>query len=185
MQHTKAVTLAAASDEFTVTYLLENLPAGRELHFAVELNFAGLAADAEDRFFSGLDGSRLGHLGTQLDLTDCEGLGVTDQALGLALDLTLNRRGGIWAFPVQTVHPVEVHPAEGQPGTAQAERIHQSVCVMPHWRVRGDAAGRWAVQMNLRAMTSQGLGSAAGPIAAVASSVRSSSPHAAAFLATR
>lgn len=182
---TKAITLAVASDEFTVTYLLENLPAGRELHFAVELNFAGLAADAEDRFFSGHEGTRLGHLGTRLDLSDCEGLGVTDQALGLALDLTLSRRGGIWAFPVQTVHAAEGHAAERQPGAGPAAPIHQGVCVMPHWRVRGDAAGRWAVQMNLRAMTSQGLGPVAGPIAAMASSLESSSPHRAALLAAR
>jgi alpha-amylase len=31
--------------------------------------------------------------------------------------------------------------------------VHQSVCVQPHWLIKGDAAGRWSVTMNLTAST--------------------------------
>ena len=40
---TKAVTMVAGSERLSITYLLENLPPGRPLHFAIEMNFAGLA----------------------------------------------------------------------------------------------------------------------------------------------
>jgi 4-alpha-glucanotransferase len=138
---TKAVTVFAGSDELGITYLLENLPQGRTLHFAVEMNFAGMPAGADDRFFSGAGGERLGQLGQRLDLTNADTLGLTDQWLDLAVLLELDRSGGMWAFPVETVSQSE----------AGFERVHQSVCVMPHWTVQGDAAGRWAVQMTVRA----------------------------------
>ena len=56
--------------DLEIAYLLENLPADQPLHFAVEFNFAGLPAGADDRYFRDLDGNRLGQLGTRLDLAD-------------------------------------------------------------------------------------------------------------------
>ena len=47
----------------------------RPLHFAVEINFAGLPAGADDRYFYDVDGNRLGQLGTQLDLSETPGPG--------------------------------------------------------------------------------------------------------------
>ncbi len=29
------------------------------------------------------------------------------------------------------------------------EAVHQSVCVMPHWIVQGDVAGRWSVNIDI------------------------------------
>ncbi len=142
---TKAVTLFAGSDEIAITYLLENLPQDRTLHFAIEMNFAGMPAGADDRFFSGGHGERLGQLGQRLDLKDVDTLSLTDQWLELAVTLELDRCGGLWAFPVETVSQSE----------GGFELVHQSVCVMPHWIVQGDAAGRWAVQMTVRASTPQ------------------------------
>src|SRR5690606_16015556 len=91
---TKAITLFAGSDEIGITYLLENLPPNRSFHFAVEMNFAGLPAGADNRFFTGAGGARLGQLGQSLDLLDVDQLGLTDQWLGLAVELEMNRRGG-------------------------------------------------------------------------------------------
>ena len=142
---TKAITLVAGSDEVSVTYLLENLPKDRSLHFAVELNFAGMPSGAEDRYFSSPDGQVLGQLGKRLDIADTDGLGLTDQWLGLDISLDFNQPGGIWAFPVETVSQSE----------GGFELVHQSVCVMPHWNVRADHAGRWAVQITMRAATAQ------------------------------
>ncbi len=40
---TKGITLESEGNTLEITYLLEGLPTDRPLHFAVELNFAGLA----------------------------------------------------------------------------------------------------------------------------------------------
>jgi len=140
---TKAITIVAGSDEVSVTYLLENLPKDRSLHFAIEMNFAGMPSGADDRYFTSRDGDILGQLGKRLNLADTDGLGLSDQWLGLDVHLDFDRPGGIWAFPVETVSQSE----------AGFELVHQSVCVMPHWSVRADQAGRWAVQLVLRAAT--------------------------------
>ena len=50
---TKGLTLDAGSSTLQVAYLLENLPTDRQLHFAVEMNFAGLPANAYGRNFLG------------------------------------------------------------------------------------------------------------------------------------
>ncbi len=136
---TKALTLVAAEESLHVTYLLENLPQ-EPLHFAIEMNFAGLPAGADDRFFADSQGNWLGQLGTQLDLKQTDGLSLTDQWLGVSVDIELDRESEIWAFPVETVSQSE----------AGFELVHQSVCVMPHWMIRADASGRWAVQMTVR-----------------------------------
>ncbi|WP_153557805.1 alpha-amylase/4-alpha-glucanotransferase domain-containing protein [Roseimaritima sediminicola] len=137
---TKAVTMAAGSDTLEITYLLENLPVDRPLHFGIEFNFAGLPAGADDRFFSDGQGNRLGQLGHAQDLVDATALNLTDQWLGIDVGLEIDRPSGIWAFPVETVSQSE----------GGFELVHQSVCVQPHWLVSGDADGRWAVKMWLQ-----------------------------------
>lgn len=136
---TKAVTMVAGGDQLEIAYLIENLPADRTLNFGVEFNFAGLPAGADDRFFSDGDGRRLGQLGESLDLDDTFSLGLTDQWLGVSVRLNCDRPSSIWAFPVATVSQSE----------GGFELVHQSVCVQPHWMVRGDVDGRWAVRMQL------------------------------------
>lgn len=136
---TKAITMSTGSDRLSVAYLLENLPPGRPLHFAIELNFAGLPAGADDRYFTDEHGNRLGHLGQQLDLRDAKSLSLSDRWLGIDVGLDIDRPSGIWAFPIETVSQSE----------GGFELVHQSVCVMPHWMVTGDAEGRWVVQMEI------------------------------------
>lgn len=138
---TKAVTLVAGSDRLSITYLLENLPPGEPLHFAIEMNFAGLPSGADDRYFSDGDGNPLGQLGEQLDLHDATGIGLSDRWLGIDVSLDIDRPSGIWAFPIETVSQSE----------AGFELVHQSVCVQPHWIVTADADGRWAVQIEMAA----------------------------------
>ena len=136
---TKAITMVAESNRLRFTYLLEHLPVNQPLHFAVEMNFSGMPAGAEDRYFSDIDGNRLGQLGEQLDLSDALGLSLSDRWLGIDVSLEIDRPSGIWAFPIETVSQSE----------AGFELVHQSVCVQPHWIVNGDADGRWAVQIEL------------------------------------
>jgi alpha-amylase len=143
---TKEITLAPRADSVHVRYLLENLPrAGQNggsppLHFAVELNFAGLAAGADDRYFY-FDGQpRAGQLQTVHDLAGANRIGLVDEWLGLDVCLTLSRSGGLWTFPVQTVSQSE----------GGFELVHQSTAVVPHWQVEPDGAGRWEVTLGLR-----------------------------------
>jgi len=142
---TKGLTLDAGSSTLEIAYLLENLPQERPLHFAVELNFAGMPSDADDRFFHDTEGNRLGQLGTQLDLSDADGLGLADQWLGIDVSLTASQPTHFWAFPVETVSQSE----------AGFELIHQSVAVLPHWHVRPDKHGRWSVTLQLALSTSR------------------------------
>ncbi len=136
---TKAVTLMAGSDRLSITYLLENLPPGDRLHFAIEMNFAGLPSGADDRYFSDTEGNQLGQLGERLDLHDVTGLSLSDRWLGIDVALEIDRASGIWAFPIETVSQSE----------AGFELVHQSVCVQPHWIVTADADGCWAVQIEI------------------------------------
>lgn len=142
---TKAVTLVAGSERLSITYLLENLPPGEPLHFAIELNFAGLPGGADDRYFSDGEGHHLGQLGTKLDLTDATSLNLSDRWLGIDVGLEFDRPSGIWAFPIETVSQSE----------GGFELVHQSVCVQPHWIVTSDADGRWAVQIEMTAACEQ------------------------------
>ena len=142
---TKGVTLSAGDSGLEVAYLLEDLPLDRPLLFAVEFNFAGLPAGADDRFFYQADTTqRLGHLGTQLDLRDARQLGLADLWQGIHLVWETSQPAGVWTFPVETVSQSE----------GGFELVHQSVVVQPYWMVRADAARRWSVTMRLNIDTS-------------------------------
>ena len=134
---TKAVTMDAGG--VSIAYLLENIPSHRSTRFAVEMNFAGLPAGADDRYFSDVDGNRLGQLGQTLDLSDATGLSLSDRWLGIDVDLRIDRPSGVWAMPIETVSLSE----------AGFEAVHQSVSVQPHWHVVPDSDGRWAVTMRI------------------------------------
>ncbi|MGE3776765.1 MAG: alpha-amylase/4-alpha-glucanotransferase domain-containing protein, partial [Pirellulaceae bacterium] len=141
---TKGVTLAAGGHTLEIAYLLENLPANRPLHFAVEFNLAGLPAGAGDRYFyRGEPAHQLGHLGTRLDLQDVDGLGLVDEWLGIDVRWTANRPSQLWTFPVESVSQSE----------GGFELVHQSVVLQPHWMVFPDAEGRWSVTMQLGVST--------------------------------
>ena len=134
---TKAVTLSAGSSTLEVAYQLEGLPKGKPLHLAVEFNFAGMPAGADGRYFQDTAGKRLGQLGTRLDLSKVNGLGLVDQWLGIDVLMKASRPTAIWTFPIESVSQSE----------AGFELVHQSVVVMPHWLVTPDADGTWRVVM--------------------------------------
>ena len=138
---TKEIRLAGDSDGLEVRYILDNLPRQTPLCFAVEFNFAGLAAGADDRYFYHANQSRAGQLQTWQDLSNADRIGLVDEWRGLDVSLTLSRRGGIRAFPIQTVSQSE----------CGFELVHQSTVVLPQWSIEADDHGRWEVSMNLRA----------------------------------
>jgi alpha-amylase/alpha-mannosidase (GH57 family) len=141
---TKGVTLEAGSDQIEIAYLLEGLPQGRDIPFAVELNFAGLPAGADDRYFHDAGHRRLGQLGSRLDLDPSSDLSLTDEWLGVDVGISLSKPASLWTFPIQTVSGSE----------GGFELVHQSVAVLPRWKVRGDHQGRWTVTIVLHVDTS-------------------------------
>jgi alpha-amylase len=154
---TKGLTLDAGSSTLQVAYLLENLPQNHPLHFAVELNFAGLPAGADDRYFSDAGGNRLGQLGTRLDLADVFGLNLTDEWQGIDVGLKMSRKTRFWTFAIETVSQSE----------GGFELVHQSVAVLPHWIVEADKDGRWSVTMQLSLDTSRAEAKMPAEVAAI------------------
>jgi len=139
---TKGVTLQSGSNILEIAYLLEGLPRDRAMHFSIEFNFAGLPSGADDRYFhagGALRNHHLGQLGSRLDMTESAGLGLTDEWLGIDVDLAFSRPTAIWTYPIETVSQSE----------GGFELVHQSVAVQPHWHVEGDSEGRWSVSIQL------------------------------------
>jgi alpha-amylase len=141
---TKGLTLEAGQQTLEIAYLLEGLAPRELVHFGVEFNFAGLPAGIDDRYFHDAERRPLGHLGTQLDLTDVDSIGLADEWLGIDVELRSDRPTRFWTFPIETVSQSE----------AGFELVHQSVVVHPHWLAEADRDGRWSVTMTLAMDTS-------------------------------
>ena len=143
----KAVTLNEGSNDLEISYRLSNLPPEYRMHFAVELNFAGMPGGAENRYFHGAggpDGQRFGNLSTNLDLSGVTELGLFDDWLGLDVRFSTDRATDFYAFPIETVSQSE----------SGFELVHQSVAVQPHWRIVPEETGVWEVEMRLALDTS-------------------------------
>ena len=136
---TKSVTLEAGSSTWKSPTCSKACRTDRPLHFAVEFNFAGLPSGADDRYFYGDDRQRFGQLGTRLDLPTPTSWAWSTSGWASTSAWRFLAPRGIWTFPVETVSQSE----------GGFELVHQSVAVMPHWIVQGDADGRWSVVMNL------------------------------------
>ena len=122
-----------------VRYELERLPAGLPIHFGVEFNFAGLPANAGDRFYYDQRGRKLGHLGESLQVAPQSRIGLVDEWQGLDVCLETSRPAAIWAIPVQTVSQSE----------GGYELVHQSCSVLPRWEFAAPADGKWSVDLTL------------------------------------
>ena len=101
----KTITLDAGSATLDVHYVLEELPEGVPLRFAVELNLAGMAGHADDRYYSDPDGRRLGMLDARLDLHEPTAYSLTDEWLDLGVGLTWSVPGGALVLPGRDGEP--------------------------------------------------------------------------------
>jgi alpha-amylase len=142
---TKGLTLEAGGQALEVSYLLEGLPPGETVHFGVEFNFAGLPAGCGDRYFHDARRNSLGHLGACLDLNSVDYLGLSDEWLGIDIELASDQPMHVWTFPIETVSQSE----------AGFELVHQSIVVHPHWWIEAGRDGRWSTTMTLGIDTSQ------------------------------
>ncbi len=127
-----------------VVYRLENLPPDVPIHFAVEFNFAGMAAGAPDRYFYDANRQQLGQLETVQSLPATNRIGLVDEWLGVDASLDLSCPAEIWTFPIQTISQSE----------GGFELVHQSSVVVPHWQFTADQSGRWGVRIAMNIDTS-------------------------------
>ncbi|MFO0909884.1 MAG: alpha-amylase/4-alpha-glucanotransferase domain-containing protein [Isosphaeraceae bacterium] len=133
----KTLTLRAGSPALQVDYSLDELPEGVPIHFAIELNLAGMAGHADDRYYSDVAGQRLGMLDSTLDLADRRGVTLTDEWLNLVVGLEWTQPGGLWAFPIETVSQSE----------GGFEKVYQSSAVVPHWIIQADSSRHWDLSL--------------------------------------
>jgi alpha-amylase len=124
--------------------LIEGLPPGELVHFGVEFNFSGLPGGCDDRYFHDAHRNPLGQLGSRLDLKDVDNLSLTDEWLGIDVELHSDQPMHVWTFPIETVSQSE----------GGFELVHQSVVVHPHWYIRAGNDGRWVTTMTLAIDTS-------------------------------
>ncbi|VAX41398.1 Alpha-amylase [hydrothermal vent metagenome] len=130
-----------------IHYKLSQLPPNVPIHFAVEFNFAGMAAGQSDRYFYNDAGSQLGQLETIHSLESEQHLGLIDEWLGLDASVELKKPTSFWTFPIQTISQSE----------GGFELVHQSTAVVPHWHIVADETGCWSTSIVLTLDTSAAL----------------------------
>lgn len=136
----KVVVLSSdRPNEILVQYQLSEFPRDVPLHFAVELNFAAMPGNADDRYFYDASGSRMGTLDKQLDLEQTDRISLVDEWLGLDVSVELSRASSIWTMPVETISQSE----------GGFELVHQSVAVVPHWEFVMPADGPWVIDLRI------------------------------------
>lgn len=120
---------------YAVRYRL-HLPAEETFHFAVQMNFAGMPGQCDDRYFYDAEHLRQGNLSTRLDWTDVSFLGLADEWLKLDVAIQSSRPTNFWTYPVETVSNSE----------GGFEAVHQSVGVLSHWQI----SGAWEVRLEVK-----------------------------------
>jgi len=142
---TKIVSLdVRRGGELEITYELESLPPGIPIHFGVEFNFAGMAAEADDRYYYDAEGQPLGQLQAVRSVDCAKRIGLIDEWIGIDVSVETSKPAGIWLFPIQTISQSE----------GGFELVHQSSAVVPHWEFVVPHDGRWSVKLVLSIDTS-------------------------------
>lgn len=136
----KGITFSSGSDTIEIAYKLEGLPQNYKIHFGIELNFAGLPAGADDRYYFDENGDKLGGFGSKLDLHEISRLGLRDEWLGLKIDIEWSEPCHLYGFPIEAVSQSE----------GGFELVHQSVCLQPHWYIIPDSQGAWSNEFKLK-----------------------------------
>jgi len=135
---------SARGGELQIQYALSQLPADVPIHFAVEFNFAGMAAGAPDRYYYDARGRQIGQLESVLDLEKTERIGLIDEWLGVDAALDVTTPANVWTCPIQTVSQSE----------GGFELVHQSSAVILRWDLVPSAEGTWSTGIVLSIDTS-------------------------------
>jgi alpha-amylase len=121
-------------------YTLKN-ETGKSLNvwFGVELNFGLQAGQAEDRYYYINDG-KIGnkYLNSQAEIKNTHFIGLRDEWRKVDIQISMDRKGTIWRFPIETISLSE----------GGFERVYQSSAVLPNWKIK--LQKKWQVKIVLR-----------------------------------
>ncbi len=138
----KTIVLDAAGSAFRIDYRVSH--DGSEavpLWFGVEFNFSMLAGNAPDRYAM-VDGVRPEtepHLAGRGVHESTRAVSLVDAWDGVRVSLDWSRSGGLWRLPVETI-------SQSENGF---ERVYQSTCLVPNWRISLAPGAVWSVTLNL------------------------------------
>jgi hypothetical protein len=140
----KTVGLATGGSGLEVSYLIAHGEAAAlDAWFGVEFNLSMLAGRAADRYYL-LNGERpesephLAGAGSHDGIRDVV---LRDDWDAVEVRLESSRDASLWRLPVETITQSE----------AGFERIYQSSCVVPHWRIRLEPGETWKLTLRLSA----------------------------------
>ena len=136
---TKRIFLKGNQNELEATYELKNNhPEAVDLWFGVELNFGMLSADdGRKSFYVNSIEPQDKKLNLQTADENISNFGIKDEALGLLIDLKLDKPASIWQFPLYTVSLSE----------SGFEKTYQSTILFTNWKIRLNPSEVWQVRI--------------------------------------
>ncbi len=145
----KRYVLEPDDSALSLTYeieLLDSLP--EPCSFAPEFTLAAMAGNTPDRYLKLDSGSQTPYLSIPLEASRCGAVSVCDEHMGLTLELSMSRVGGLVSVPLETVSQSE----------AGYERVFQGIVLHPIWPLPTNRGERFEVTVTLRAMVARPAG---------------------------
>lgn len=142
----KNISIKPQSGEMEISYTITNKdeqPAN--LWFGTEFAFSLLAGDAPDRYYSIPDiAPEDRKLASSGSVEKIKQLSLTDEWMGIQIDLRVNKKTTFWRFPIETISMSE----EG------FERVYQCSIVMPNWKITLEPREKFRVTIvqNIRSL---------------------------------
>ncbi len=135
----KRITLKGDSKELKIDYELRNNHSETvDLWFGIEFNFGMLSADdGRKSFYIKPPEPKDRQLNLQSEDENVSNFGIRDEALGLKIDLKLEKSANIWQFPLYTVSLSE----------SGFEKTYQSTVLLPNWKIRLSPGDVWQVKI--------------------------------------
>ena len=135
----KSITINPKSDEILVKYVIKNMDTElANLWFAPEFVFSLLAGNAPDRYYSvsgkKLDDPKLASTGI---VRNKNNISLTDEWMGVGIDLTTSKKTDIWRFPIETISMSE----------AGFERVYQCSVMLPNWKFKLEPGHKFQVNI--------------------------------------
>lgn len=143
----KVIRMTPTGAGFTADYTITLEPAADAssapvpLWFGVEFNLAMLAGRSDDRYYL-VDGEKPAvapWLAGQGEHAEARAVALRDDWEGLRVELAWSVPAGLWRTPIETVSQSE----------GGFEKVYQSSCVVPHWRIELRPGESWQVSLEV------------------------------------
>jgi len=135
----KTFAIQPKSDEIEIKYSLKNTNHhSLQVWFGFEMVFSLLAGDAPDRYYM-MNGKKVQNpkLASTASSKNVNNVSLTDEWLGLHINIDLDKKAALWRFPIETISMSE----------GGFERVYQGSVIMPHWRISLEPENEWSVMI--------------------------------------